>query len=255
MGFKEYSRKTKASRLFNSTDVDQYFICHYEGEYPVINCPLRHTLSDVRSIIHEFFHFYNMQGRFDKGSSAFELNEFASIFFETVAGNYLLSKEFDEAVVRDLLQWRISDIERIKNRKTFMDLLRTVIEDGEINEENFASVREQLEVQFCRLLKPARYVGNSKLERTLYVVSNFETWKKFSIKLTYVIGAVLTNDIIESKGLTEGSRLVLQNMDKINNINYSVEEVMELFKEDGYTPFAKEQPKVKKIIPPKNSVE
>ena len=100
---KEFKRKLNISNkisnnfVFKTKDNDYYLVLDRKGD-----------ISDLRSLIHEFIHYYIMVS--NSNEPYYLLDEFPSMFYEYIANKFLLTKGYNEEDINKLYLYRFKEI-------------------------------------------------------------------------------------------------------------------------------------------------
>lgn len=207
--------------------------------YLYVTVPLTYTLDDVRTIVHEFFHYYSVKNNKNYKNSSDLLGEFPSIYFEEKTKEFLLKKGYPESDIS--VNFRVLDA--IRNFNVVRPIITYIckyIENGYLSEEvlnKFISDTINLIIDDCTKknmtneeieneLKLYGFVGgidNIRKNIIWGLISTLLTWKRSIFELSpYLFGTIFTRNANVNECSTEDILNICEG--KIDNIN----EIMEL---------------------------
>ena len=136
---KEYEEMKKNNQIKPGEDWN----CANEDKW-VINTKLTHTIEDFRCFIHEFIHYITVKNQKEE-KLPIAVKEFPSIYFETLAINYLSKKGFSKEIIDYMLNERNEwTEENVYNLYLMLGLLSSYLTNQEVTVENEVERRLQI---------------------------------------------------------------------------------------------------------------
>ena len=136
---KEYENMKKNNQIKPGEDWN----CTNEDKW-VINTKLTHTIEDFRCFIHEFIHYITVKNQKEE-KLPIPVKEFPSIYFETLAINYLSKKGYSKEIIDYMLNERNEwTEENVYNLYLMLGLLSSYLTNQEVTVENEVERRLQI---------------------------------------------------------------------------------------------------------------
>ncbi len=181
---KRFIDRKSDRRVLYTYEVQRYpnnpFFTTSQEEQGYIYIPWTNTIDNVISLVHEFFHYVVNK---NEHMIQYELIEFPSIFFESLACNFLLQEGYPKEVIEDIKQNRkistvnnANDIIEIATLMKYLyvsDMPISIEDDIELLDDNPPRTREEREEQERIAIRNCDRRNQLLVEAPNFVTENF----------------------------------------------------------------------------------
>ena len=199
----------------------------------IMNVPLTHTIDDILTIIHEFFHFHSSLKSLTPQKSP-ALGEFLSIYYEMYVCEFLIKKGYSQEKITNLFNFRIEDTisnyiysapiifwlnqYKTKGQINFEDVLFLTKEQTELVKRNLIETGLDDE-EITKQMEGMGYHGdlNITAHQLIFNMNNLLLTQDESVfeRYPYILGTILAYESFDKK---IDSKYLLELSDLINDI-------------------------------------
>ncbi len=202
------------------------------------------TLRNFFSLVHEFAHYLNLIN--SRNNPAFPTSEISSIFFERLAGEYLIRKGYPQELINNILNFRIINNLQIffESKDLLIDLLDYLNYGKILRSKKVKQYNEERKIFLRSKLQLLKYLKDNKkditqvihldssldIDETIdYIIANyFKDGFNIINGFQYLIGSIITDELL--KKMANDESIIPMMFNVTNNLtNLSLEDILNYF--------------------------